>query len=77
VSELHDLVRVEEMPSGVQEVCQKCHERLFFRKEADSGRLEPAYTKAHRYETLQPWENLYYRYHPEKMQVTTKRHVLL
>lgn len=68
VNALHELEQVAGQQSGVQEVCKKCKARLYFRRER-SGRMEPAYNEAHRLETLQPWDNLYYRYHPANMKL--------
>lgn len=73
MSHLHDLEIIFQTSKASMEVCKECKRRFWFRTDRDR-RTYGDYLKLHKRDILQPWDNLYYKYHPEKMQIKQKKH---
>jgi DNA-binding PadR family transcriptional regulator len=73
MTHLHDWHIIFQTPRISMEVCTECYKRKYFRID-NNGRQDLHYLKEHKRDILQPGENLYYKYHPEKMQIKQKKH---
>jgi len=73
MTHLHNYRIIFQTKNVSMEVCEDCHVRKYFRLDKD-GRQNREYLKEHKRDILQPGENLYYKYHPEKMEVQQKKH---
>ncbi len=64
INSVHLMKTLNEVPEGIEAVCEKCHYHTFVRT-GDSKK----YSKVFKRDTLQQWENLYYKEYPQKMNV--------
>lgn len=67
-NDVHKPKEIQDNAEVVEAYCVKCKAHAYFRKDSN-GRIDPAYAKFFRADTLQPSQNLYYRIHPQKMSV--------
>ena len=61
INSVHEPVHLEDSPDVVVAYCKRCKKRGYFRK--DVGRVDPEYADFFKLDTLQPHQNLYYKYY--------------
>lgn len=69
ISQCHDVQVIYDSNEAMVAVCKICWEQRVFRKDPDGRMDNIAYAAFFKKELLQPWTNLYYKYHPDKMSV--------
>lgn len=68
IHEAHDLDIITETHEAIKEGCNICGHILIIKKERGNPERRQ-YAEAHKKDILQPAENLYYKYHPERLRV--------
>ena len=63
IDHLCDYEIINDTPEVTDEVCKKCHKRIFIRKDK-RGRVDnDVYREEHKLDLLQPSDNLYKKYY--------------
>jgi len=68
-NEAHDNITVNETPDGIRTYCKICGEINIIRFDSNGRCDNREYSKIMKRDLLQPSENLYYKYHSEKMSI--------
>lgn len=69
INESHDNIVINETPDGIRTFCKICKEINTVRFDKEGRYNNKEYSKIFKRDLLQPGENLYYKYNPDKMSI--------
>jgi hypothetical protein len=69
ITRCHDLIIFEENVTALRAFCKTCRRSYVVRKDGNGNPEKRKYARLFKKDILQRHENLYYKYHPEVMNI--------